>query len=301
MLAGGPVAPLYAHADDETVRARPGVVRLWRRLSGRPLAMVGLAVTLMFVFVAIFAPWLSPYSPLYQFPNGLMNNGMPLGPSHAFLLGTDQLGRDLLSRLIWGTRNTLTIALLANLVATVIGTAFGGLAGYFGGWVDAVLMRVTEILIAVPAILLAAFLAMVTRPAPWSLIVIIGSVNWFYLARLVRAEVLAVKSLDYVQAAKAVGAGAGRTLWRHVLAQVWGMVVVYMTLQFSTTTMFTASLSFVGIGIQPPTPDWGNLIALGSQYLTSAPRLMIVPGVALGLSVLGFNLLGDGLRDATER
>jgi peptide/nickel transport system permease protein len=279
----------------------PGALRLWRRLARQPLGLVGLALTFMFVFVAVFAPLLSPHSPLYQFPNGLEANGMPLGPSRTFPLGTDDLGRDLLSRIIWGTRNTLTIALLANLVATAIGTAFGGLAGYFGGWVDAVLMRLTEILLAVPAVLLAAFLAMVTRPAPWSLIVIIGSVNWFYLARLVRAEVLAIKTLEYVQAARAVGASEGRTLWRHVLAQVWGMVVVYMTLQFSTTTMFTAALSFVGIGIQPPTPDWGNLIAEGSQYLTSAPRLMIVPGAVLGLSVLGFNLLGDALRDATER
>jgi len=299
MLAAGADAPRSEQTD--APRPTPGLLRTWRRLRRQPLGMVGLGLTLMFVVVAVFAPWLSPHSPLYQFPSGLEANGMPLGPSRTFLLGTDDLGRDLLSRLVWGTRNTLTIALLANLLATAIGTAFGGLAGYFGGWVDAVLMRVTEVLIAVPAILLAAFLAMVTRPSPWSLIVIIGAVNWFYLARIVRAEVLAVKPLEYVQAAKAVGAGHGRTLWRHVLAQVWGTVVVYMTLEFSTTTMFTASLSFVGIGIQPPTPDWGNLIAEGSQFLTSAPRLMIVPGVALGLSVLGFNLLGDALRDATER
>lgn len=299
MLAATPGTAVPPPGD--TARTTPGALRLWRRLRHKPLGLIGLGLTLGFVVVAVFAPWLSPHSPLYQFPNGLRSNGAPLGPGHGFLLGTDELGRDLLSRLVWGTRNTLTVALLANLVATAIGTAFGGLAGYFGGWVDAVLMRLTEILLAVPAVLLAAFLAMVTRPSPWSLIVIIGAVNWFYLARLVRAEVLAIKTLEYVQAAKAVGASHGRTLWRHVLAQVWGMVVVYMTLQFSTTTMFTAALSFVGIGIQPPTPDWGNLIAEGSQYLTSVPRLMIVPGVALGLSVLGFNLLGDALRDATER
>jgi peptide/nickel transport system permease protein len=282
-------------------RRTPGALRTWRRLVRQPLGVFGLAVTLMFVFVAVFAPQLAPHSPYYQFPNGLLDNGMPVGPSRQFLLGTDDLGRDLLSRLIWGTRNTLTVALLANLFATVIGTAVGGLAGYFGGWIDAVLMRVTEVLIAVPAILLAAFLAMVARPSPFTLIMIIGLVNWFYLARLVRAEVLTVKTMEYVQAARAAGASHGRTLWRHVLAQVWGMVVVYMTLQFSTTTMFTASLSFVGIGIQPPTPDWGNLIAEGSQFLTSVPRLMIVPGAVLALSVLGFNLLGDALRDATER
>lgn len=278
-----------------------GAARLWRRLRRQPMGLLGLGLTAAFVFIAVFAPVLAPHSPYYQFPNGLTLNGAPAGPSALLPLGADDLGRDLLSRLLWGTRNTLVVALLSNLFATAVGTAFGGLAGYFGGWVDAVLMRVTEILLAVPAVLLAAFLALVARPTPLTLILIIGSVNWFYLARIVRAEVLSVKPLEFVEAARSAGAGHARTLWRHVLAQVWGTVIVYMTLQFSTTTMFTASLSFVGIGIQPPTPDWGNLIAEGSQYLTSVPRLMIVPGIALGLSVLGFNLLGDALRDAATR
>lgn len=276
------------------------LLKMARRFARQPLGLVGLGLTLLFVVITLFAPQLAPHSPYYQFPNGLAPNGAPLGPSGVFPLGTDQLGRDLLSRIIWGTRNTLTVALLANVLATAVGTLFGGLAGYYGGWVDAVLMRLTEILVAVPTILLAAFLALVTRPTPASLILIIGAVNWFYLARIVRAEVLAVRTQEYVEAARAAGATHARTLWRHVLRQVWGTAIVYMTLQFSTTATFTASLGFVGIGIQPPTPSWGNMIADGSQYLTSVPRLMIVPGVALGLSVLGFNLLGDALRDALE-
>lgn len=285
---------------DATMPPRPTAVKVWRSLRRQPLGLMGLGLTLLFVFIAIFAPWLSPHSPYYQFPNGLSLNGAPVGPSREFLLGTDDLGRDLLSRLLWGTRNTLTIALLSNLFATAIGTLFGGLAGYFGGWIDSILMRFTEILLAVPTILLAAFLALVTRPTQASLILIIGSVNWFYLARIVRAEVLSVKTLEFVEAARAAGATHARTLWLHVLRQTWGTVVVYMTLQFSTTAVFTASLGFVGIGIQPPTPSWGNMIAEGSQYLTSAPRLMLVPGIALALSVLGFNLLGDALRDAFD-
>ncbi len=276
------------------------LLKMARRFARQPLGLIGLGLTLLFVVITLFAPQLAPHSPYYQFPNGLAPNGAPLGPSGVFPLGTDQLGRDLLSRIIWGTRNTLTVALLANVLATAVGTLFGGLAGYYGGWVDAVLMRLTEILVAVPTILLAAFLALVTRPTPASLILIIGAVNWFYLARIVRAEVLAVRTQEYVEAARAAGATHARTLWRHVLRQVWGTAIVYMTLQFSTTATFTASLGFVGIGIQPPTPSWGNMIADGSQYLTSVPRLMIVPGVALGLSVLGFNLLGDALRDALE-
>lgn len=294
--AGSVAAPGFPEAD----AGAPSALRVWRRLRRRPLGVLGLAITLAFVAVALLAPVLAPHSPYYQFPNGLAPDGAPLGPSAAFPLGTDELGRDLLSRLLWGTRNTLAIALLANLLATAVGTLFGGLAGYYGGWVDAVLMRVTEVLLAVPTVLLAAFLALVMRPSPLTLILIIGAVNWFYLARIVRAEVLAVKGLEFVEAARAMGATHARTLWRHVMRQVWGTAVVYMTLEFSTTATFTASLGFIGIGVQPPAPSWGNMIAAGSQYLTSAPRLMIVPGATLGLSVLGFNLLGDALRDAME-
>ncbi len=270
----------------------------WGRLTGRPAGLAGLVITATMVAIAVLAPLIAPHSPYFQFANGLTSDGSPVGPSRQFLLGTDALGRDLLSRLIFGLRDTLAVAVAANLIAAVVGVVFGSLAGYFGGWLDVVLMRLTEVLLAVPAILLAGFLALVTPPSQLSLIIIIGGVNWFYLARIVRGEVLSVRVREFVEAAVVAGAGHWRIMIRHVLRQVWSLVFVYMTLQFSTTTMFVASMSFVGIGLQPPTPSLGNLIADGSQYLTSVPRLAIVPGVVLGLTVLGFNLLGDGLRDA---
>ncbi|HUY96225.1 MAG TPA: ABC transporter permease [Verrucomicrobiae bacterium] len=269
-----------------------------RVLIRRPSGAVGLGITVALVVVAAAAPVLAPHSPSTQFTDGLTSFGAPVGPSRQFLLGTDALGRDLLSRLIFGLRNTLQVAVAANLIASVIGVAVGGIAGYFGGWLDALMMRLTEVLLAVPAILLAGFLALVTQPSPTSLVLIIAGVNWYYLARIVRGEVIAIRVREFVEAAVVAGAGPWRILVTHVLRQVWSLVFVYMTLQFSTTAIFVASMSFVGIGIQPPTPSLGNLIADGSQYLTSVPRLAIIPGVLLAVAVLGFNLLGDSLRDA---
>lgn len=277
---------------------RARALEIWHSLVSRPSGIAGLAITFVLVAVAALAPVIAPHSPYFQFPNGLAPDGAPVGPSAHFLLGTDALGRDLLSRLLYGTRNTLVVAVAANVIAAVIGVAFGSVAGYFGRWVDVALMRLTEVLLAIPAILLAGFLAVVTHPSELSLILIIGLVNWFYIARIVRGEVLSVRGREFVGAALTAGARHRRVILRHVLPQLWSLIMVYMTLQFSTTAMFVASMSFVGIGIQPPTPSLGNIISDGSQYLTSVPRLAIAPGIVLGVLVLGFNLLGDALRDA---
>ena len=302
--AGDP--PLGPPALGDPGSGPPGKTRreraseFWHALVRRPSGIAGLAVVTAVLLVAILAPVLAPDSPYYQFPNGLTAIGAPLGPSWQHLLGTDPLGRDLLSRLLDGTRTTLSIALASNVVAGVVGVAFGSVAGYFGGWVDLVLMRITEVLLSVPAILLAAFFAVVARPSELSLILIIGGVNWFYLARIVRGEVLVVRTREFVEASAVAGARHRLILRRHVLPQIWPLTFVYMTVQFSTTAVFVAAMSFVGIGVQPPAPDLGNLIAQGSQYLTTVPRLAIVPGIALGIMVLGFNLLSDALRDALD-
>src|SRR5579863_1360258 len=269
----------------------------WEILT-RPAGIIGAFLTFAIVFVAVLAPVIAPHSPYFLFPNGLRSDGSPVGMNGQFLLGADSLGRDEFSRLLFAIRNTLEVAAAANVVAAVVGVAVGCVAGYFGRWLDAILMRFTEVLLAIPAILLAAFLALVTRPSELSLILIIGSVNWFYLARLVRAEVLSIRRREFVEAATVFGADHRRIIFDHVLPQVWSLVIVYMTLEFSTTATFVAAMSFVGVGIQPPTPSLGNMIADGSQFLTSVPRLAIVPGIALGLLVLGFNLLGDSLHDA---
>jgi peptide/nickel transport system permease protein len=267
----------------------------------RPSGVIGVVITLIVVFVSVFASVLAPHSAYYQFPNGLTNNGSPVGPSAQFLLGTDALGRDLLSRLLIGIQNTMEVAVAANIIASAVGVAVGSIAGYAGRWIDVVLMRTTEVFLAVPAILLAGFIALVTQPSKLSLIVIIGAVNWFYLARIVRGEVLVIRTREFVEAATVAGASHVRIVTRHILPQVWPLVAVYTTLQFSTTAIFVASLSFVGVGIQPPTPSLGDLISDGSAYLTSVPRLAVVPGIALGFVVLGLNLLGDALRDALAR
>jgi len=272
----------------------------WRRYRSSRLAVAGLVLSMLVLAMAAAAPLIAPHDPITQFPNGLSANGGPMPPDARFLLGTDYLGRDLLSRLIWGAQTSMEIAILANVIAAAIGVAVGAVAGFVGAWADMVLMRLTDLLMAIPAMLLAAFLAAVFRPSISIIIVIIGFVNWFYLARIVRAEVMALRRQEFVEAARAVGAPSGRILWRHVLPQVWGLVVVYSTLNVATTVLFVSSLSYVGIGVQPPTPDWGNMIAEGSQFLTVAPWLVVFPGIALGISVLSFNLLGDGLRDALD-
>lgn len=282
------------------IRARPFRDAL-REVATRPAGIAGITLTGLVVLAAVLAPLIAPHAPDHQFASGLGADGVPAGPSAKFLLGADALGRDELSRLLWGLRKTLEISVASNLIAALIGVAVGCLAGYYGGWLDAVLMRITEVLIAVPAILLAAFLAIVTRPSLASLILIVGGVSWFYLARIVRAEVLSIRTREFVDAAILYGTGSGRVMFVHVLRQVWSLVIVYTTLQLSNTATFVAAMSFVGVGIQPPTPSLGNMIADGSRYLESIPRLAIAPGIVLGLLVLGFNLLGDSLHDAMEK
>ena len=273
---------------------------VWRRFRRQPGSVVGLTISALLLLICLLAPWLSGHDPVTQYPNGLSDMGAPLPPGHGFVFGTDALGRDLYARLLYGTRTSLSIALLSNLIATSVALVLGTLAGYFGGLLDTLIMRLTDVLISFPVLLLAAFLAAVLRPGIGVIVGVIGGVSWFYLARIIRAELLSVRRREYVEAARALGASDARIIFRHALPQILGLVLVYSTLNFSTTVLFVAALSYVGIGVQPPTPDWGNMIADGSQYLTVSPWLVIFPGVFLGLSVLAFNLLGDGLQSALD-
>lgn len=271
-----------------------------RRLLSSKSSMFGLVVFTVVILVAVFAPWLTHYNPNTQFRNGLKLDGSPIGPSSRFWLGTDALGRDLFSRLVYGARTSMEVAVLANIVSTFIGITVGALAGFFGGVIDAALMRFTDVMMSFPVILFAAFLSVVLTPGIGVVIFVIGFVSWFYLARIVRGEVLSVRNREYVEAARSIGVGRIRILVRHLLPQVYGQIVVYVTLGFSTTVLYEAILSFLGVGIQPPTPSWGNLISDGNQYLTTAPWIAIFPGIAIAVTVLGLNLLGDGLRDALD-
>lgn len=262
--------------------------------------MFGLVIFVLVIVIAIFAPLLTHYNPNTQFRHGLTPDGSPLGPSSRFWLGTDPLGRDLYSRLIYGARTSMEVAIAANIVSTIIGITIGAVAGFFGGVVDTLLMRFTDVMMSFPVILFAAFLSVTLKPGMGVVIFVIGFVSWFYLARIVRGEVLSVKSREYVEAARSIGVARARILVRHLLPQVYGQIIVYVTLGFSTTVLYEAILSFLGVGIQPPTPSWGNLISDGDQYLTTAPWIAAFPGIAIAITVLGLNLLGDGLRDALD-
>lgn len=294
------VSPEPADQVGSGIKGRSPAQDALRRLVSSKSSMFGLVVFVVVILVAVFAPWLTRYNPNNQFTSGLAADGSPLGPSSRFWLGTDALGRDLFSRLVYGARTSMEVAVLANVVSTFIGIAIGALAGFFGGVIDAALMRFTDVMMSFPVILFAAFISVVLTPGIGVVIFVIGFVSWFYLARIVRGEVLSVRNREYVEAARSIGVGQLRILLRHLLPQVYGQIIVYVTLGFSTTVLYEAILSFLGVGIQPPTPSWGNLISDGDQYLTIAPWIAIFPGVAIAVTVLGLNLLGDGLRDALD-
>ncbi len=287
-------------ASIEDLKARsPRQISL-RRLAVNKSAVLGLAVFVLILSVAVFAPVLARYDPGLQFPDGLRPDGSSVGPSAKFWLGTDDLGRDLYSRLIYGARVSMEVAVLANLVSATVGVIVGSVAGFAGGIADTLLMRFTDAMMGFPVILFAAFLVAVLEPSIWVLAFVIGFMSWFYLARIVRVEISAIKRKEFVEAARCIGVSPVRILFQHLLPQVSGQIVVFATLGFSTTVLYEAVLSYLGIGVQPPTPSWGNIISEGTAYLTTAPWMVIFPGVALTTTVLALNLLGDGLHDALD-
>jgi len=255
---------------------------------------------LVLLGVTALAPYLSRYDPAFQFREGLSEFGEPLPSSSTFWLGTDQLGRDVYSRLVWGARISFTIGITGSLLAVAIGLIVGAIAGFLGGWVERVLMRTTDVVMAFPTILLAAAMVAVLRPTPVTVILVIGLVRWTYLGRIVYGEVLSIKERDFILAAESLGIPTRRILSRHVLPQLLSVVVVYITLGVSTAVMLESALSFLGIGVQPPTPSWGSMISTGQSYYRTATGLVVYPGLAIMITVLAFNLLGDGLRDALD-
>ena len=285
----------------ETARSKenrtPGV---WTRLLRRPLALIGLAVIIVVVGAAALAPWIVPYDPHEQFFEGLTIEGAPLPPNSQFWLGTDLVGRDLLSRLIYGARTSLVIGVVANGIAVVIGSLVGIAAGYFRGWVDTVLMRFTDLMMAFPALLLAIVLAAIFTPSLWIVAMVIAMVNWVQIARVVYTETRSIAERDFVTAERAMGAGAGRILFRHILPHLLSTIIVWATLGIATTVLLEATLSFLGIGVQPPIPSWGNIIFENQTYFTSAPWLVFIPGAAILALALAFNLVGDALRDVLD-
>lgn len=263
-------------------------------------AVIGLFVIAALVIVAVFAPWIAPHDPTTQFDEGLTMKGMPIGSSAKFLLGTDTLGRDLLSRLIYGARVSLVIGVLANGLALILGVIFGLTAGYFRGWVETLIMRATDVMMAFPIYLFAVALVAVLKPSLWILVVVIGIVYWTPMTRVIHGEVLSIREKEFVDAAKLTGCSNLRILYRHILPHLVAPIIVYTSLGIATTVLFEATLSYIGLGVQPPTPSWGQMISDGQSYYLSAPHLVLYPGLAIMLTVLAFNLVGDGLRDAFD-
>jgi peptide/nickel transport system permease protein len=266
--------------------------------------MSGAVIVLLVVLLALCAPLIAPYPPEQIFPDGLTLQGLPvpstLPASTRFIMGADPSGRDLLSRIIYGARVSLTVGVLANVLVVGLGVLIGAVSGYSRGWLGALLMRFTDVMLAFPTLLLATALVAVLKPSLTIIIVVIGVVYWTGLARVVHAQVLRLRDQDFVIAARCIGVPAGRILLRHILPHLVGTAIVWGTLGIATNVMLEASLSYLGIGVQPPTPSWGRMISEGQTYYRSAPWLILFPGIAIMLTVLGFNLLGDGLRDALD-
>lgn len=272
----------------------------WKRLKQDRAAVVGAAICLLLIVLAVLAPWLAPHDPNLGYAEGLTELGEPMPPSRTFPLGTDNLGRDVLSRLIWGARVSLFVGVIGNGLAVVIALALGSTAAYLGGWAEMIIMRLTDVMMAFPTLLLAMALSAILRPGIDILIVIIALVYWVYLARIIHGRVLCLKEMDFVMAAHSIGSGQWRILTRHILPHLISESVVYATLGVASTVLMEASLSYLGLGIRLPTASWGGMISEGQTYYRSAPWLMIAPGLMLMLTVLGFNLMGDGLRDAMD-
>ncbi|MHA7775380.1 ABC transporter permease [Roseibium sp. M-1] len=281
--------------------AAPDVPRgVLHRLLQRKLAVFALLLIGLIVGAALFAPLVAPYDPAEQFFEGLTLEGAPLPPNASFWLGTDLLGRDLLSRLIYGAQTSLVIGVVANGIAVSVGALVGILAGFFRGWVETLLMRFTDLMMAFPALLLAITLAALFRPSLWIVAMVIAMVNWVQMARVVYTETRSLSEREFILAERAMGAGLPRILFRHILPHLLSTIVVFGTLGISTTVLLEATLSYLGIGVQPPTPSWGNIIYENQTYFTSAPWLVFFPGLAIIALALGFNLLGDALREVLD-
>ena len=279
------------------VKPRSGI---WRQLLKRRLAVLGLAVLAIVLTGAIFAPWLTHYDPNEQMFDGLTLEGAPLPPGEKFWLGTDLLGRDLATRILYGARTSLIIGIVANGAALLIGALVGITAGYFRGWIGGALMRFTDLMMAFPALLLAIALAAIFAPSLWIVAMVIALVNWVQVARVVYTETTALVEREFIEAARALGASWPRILVLHLLPHLLPTVLVYATLGIATTVLLEATLSFLGIGVRPPTPSWGGIIFESQSYFLSAPWLVFFPGVAIMLLALSFNLVGDALRDVLD-
>jgi peptide/nickel transport system permease protein len=266
-----------------------------RRLARRPLALFGFGVAIVFALAAIFASWIAPYSPSATDFNAILAQ-----PSAQHLLGTDGLGRDILSRIIWGARASMLAGVLATFVGMAIGVPIGLVAGYYRGWVDPIISRLTDVLLAFPFLILAVGLAAILGPSLLNATIALGVGVAPVFIRIARGETLALREEDYIRAAVANGAGDVTIIFRHIVPNMASTLLVQATVTIPAAIIGEAVLSFLGLGVQPPTPSWGVMLADAQSYLSQAPRLAVYPGLAIFLCSLSFNLFGDGLRDVLD-
>jgi peptide/nickel transport system permease protein len=264
------------------------------------LSLFGLAVIILFTVAAIFAPLLTPHPPDKQFFEGLTIEGAPLPPNATFWLGTDLLGRSLFARILYGARTSLIIGIVANGAAVFIGALLGIVAGYIKGMIGTAIMRFTDLMMAFPALLLAIALAAIFKPSLWIVALVIALVNWVQIARVVYSQTVALVVQEYIEAVRAIGAAWPRILFIHIVPHLWPTLLVWGTLGIATTVLLEATLSFLGVGVRPPTPSWGGIIYESQSYFLDAPWLVFFPGAAIMLLSLSFNLVGDALRDALD-
>ena len=269
--------------------------RAWRRLLRRGGALFGLAVVAFFVLLAVFAPWIAPYDPV-----ATSWSAVRAAPSAAHWFGADELGRDVLSRIVWGTRASILAGVVSVSISLALGVPIGMAAGYLGRWVDGLISRITDAMLACPFLILAIALAAFLGPSLTNAMIAIGISATPVFIRLTRAQVLAAKSEDYVEAARALGNPHLRIVLRHILPNIVAPLIVQATLAIAAAVIAEASLSFLGLGQQPPAPSWGSMLNTARNYVDQAPWMAIWPGVSIFLLVLSFNLLGDGLRDALD-
>lgn len=267
----------------------------FKRLKRNRLAMLGLVTVILLFAVALFADWLAPYS-----PNEINTTRILMPPSDENLLGTDTLGRDVLSRMIHGAGVSLSVGFVAVGISTFMGLLLGAFAGYYGGWVDRIIMRFVDIMLCFPSFFLILAVIAFFQPSIWNIMIVIGVTSWMGVCRLVRAEFLTIKERDFVQAAISQGAGDLRIIFLHVLPNAMAPVLVAATLGVAAAVLVESGLSFLGLGVQPPEPSWGNMLTEGKDNIEIAWWLSVFPGVAILITVMGYNLLGEGIRDALD-
>ncbi len=272
----------------------------WRRFKKDRVAVAGGMLVIAVVLAAILAPVIVPYDPYEQFFEGLSLEGAPRPPDAEFWLGTDLLGRDLFSRLLYGARTSLIIGVVANAVAVLIGTVLGATAGYVGGLVGNAIMRFTDLMMAFPALLLAIALAAILKPSLWIVAMVIALVSWVQTSRVIYTQTRSLVEREFIEAARALGAAWPRILLVHILPHLVPHILVWATLGIAVTVLLEATLSFLGIGVQPPMPSWGGIIFESQSYFLTAPWLVFFPRVSILVVALAFNLVGDGLRDALD-